>query len=191
MKQSKRILAILLALALGLALMVPAGAAVYGDYPPVITKNWNIPWSNHPGDIVTLEVEARSPNGGELSYAWYSPNNTPITIPLIPPIATGPKLELLLTEEMVEAKSVYITLVIFNTYTDENSDEQSSYLVQSNTFTVSKPTQWWEWILAIPLLPIIIPAIIFGMGWVGPLLIPLGLFGVVSQILGFFGIDIS
>ena len=72
MKQTKRILAILLALALGLALMVPAGAADMDA--PIFTKRMPLAIVARAGKSVALEVQARVPSGvtAELKYQWYA-----------------------------------------------------------------------------------------------------------------------
>jgi len=50
---------------------------------------------------------------------------------------------------------------------------------------------WWEWIIAIPLLPLIIPgALIFGMGFV-PLALPLLSFGALGSVMESFGLDLG
>jgi len=204
MMQTKRILAIVLALALGLAVMVPAFAAepVYGGpYAPIITMQPDVLDRVTVGDTLIVEIEAVLPDGvtGELSYNWQW-GMFPILQYPYEPIATGPKLELTVDRDTV-VHAFYVCVAVLNTYIDENSEEQIAYTTAYfplNTYQIEEHDDemaWWEWLLIIPLAPFIIPfaligALIFGMGWVGPLLIPLGLLGVVSRILEIFGIAV-
>ena len=204
MKQTKRILAIALALALGLAVMVPAVAAAPvqgGPFAPIITMQPDVLDRVTIGDTLIVEIEAVLPDGvtGELSYNWQW-GMVPILQYPYGPIATGPKFELIVDWDTV-VHVQHVCVAVINTYIDENNEEQIAYTTANfrlNTYQVEERGNgiaWWEWLLFIPLAPFIIPfaligAMIFGLGWVGPLLIPLGLLGVVSRILEIFGIAI-
>ena len=74
MKPTKRLLAILLAVLLGLAVLAPMASAA-GDpaYAPIITKQPKEQVTIFTGKDLVLEVEAKLPDGapGTLSYEWY------------------------------------------------------------------------------------------------------------------------
>ena len=74
MKITKRVLAILLALALGLALLAPAAFAEDAK-PPVFTKVMAAGLKElRAGETIVLEAGAKLPNGvdAELKYQWYA-----------------------------------------------------------------------------------------------------------------------
>ncbi|MCL2508320.1 MAG: hypothetical protein FWF05_04005 [Oscillospiraceae bacterium] len=149
MKAMKRVLCVTLTLVLGLGLLVPASAAD-ADPTPIITVAPNFPNAAYAGDTLILGVEAVLPEGieGELSYAWYS---WPYHI--LEPIATGPELELLITNEMLEGYSrptMKITVVVTNTYIDENGKEQTAEArLSSEYFELKLRMAWWEKALAV------------------------------------------
>ncbi len=75
MKQTKRLLAILLALAMTLALALPALAAEEDDLAyPIFTKELPVITVAQTGGSVVLEAEVKLPEGveAELYYQWYA-----------------------------------------------------------------------------------------------------------------------
>ena len=70
MKTTKRVFGILLALALVLALALPAMAEEEVSYDPVIMQQPEETYIRT-GLSFTLRVEAEAPAGGTLSYQWY------------------------------------------------------------------------------------------------------------------------
>ena len=175
MKHAKRILSIALALALGLGLFISAGAATKGGtFAPIITKEPVV--TSDPslpllhmflvGDTISLEIEADLPDGvdGELSYAWYDYAYPDYV--LGEPLAIGQKVELVLTSDMVSASGTgisycYLRVVVSNTYSDENNEEQVAYETRDIWVEVFPQIPWWGWIVAIPLLPAMLT---FGLG---------------------------
>jgi len=175
MKITKRVLAVALALALGLALLMPALAA--DPNAPVITKQWRIYSNVYVGETIAFEIEAKLPSGvdGELSYAWkLGPwgSNTYYAE------GTGPRFEITFTEDMLSEigfLSSYghlsLSVVITNTFEDSNGDEKTASITQSMSMQVNT-VSWWELILALPLNIILLPMGILGLGFVGPLILP-------------------
>jgi len=177
MKTVKRILSILLSLALGLAFALPAGAAEPvkgGPFAPIITKEPAV--TNEPslsilrmfrvGDTIILETEADLPEGadGELSYAWYDYAYPDFVRG--EPLATGQRVELVLTNDMVDTLGsgisfCYLRLVVSNTYVDENSEGQIACETRDIYIEAFPQIPWWGWIIAIPLLPAMLT---FGLG---------------------------
>ena len=79
MKTTKRVLAVLLALALGLGLFAPMAAAEEQRITTLFTKRMSPFTVLKTGDIVTFAPEAKLPEGvdAELQYQWYyGPWNT-------------------------------------------------------------------------------------------------------------------
>lgn len=75
MKTTKRLLAVLLAVLLGLAVLAPmTSAADDSAYAPIITKQPKAEVTVFTGKELVLEVEAKLPDGveGTLSYEWIS-----------------------------------------------------------------------------------------------------------------------
>jgi len=167
MKTTKRILSLLLALALGLALLVPAMAADEDPYAPIITKQFTVPSSIRTSDTLVLEIEAELPQGvtGELSYAWYDLSwGTRQTL-----IGSGPKLEL----DMKYAGIVTIGCRVTNTYMDGNNEEQAAHTWQSEDINLD--FYWWEiavFVLFLPILPIAMFGP-WGMMFLVPFILPL------------------
>ena len=168
MKTTKRILSVLLALALGLALglalVVPAVAvtAKGGPNAPIITKEpvtfKLVLTPKFVGDTITLEIEAKLPDGveGDLSYAWCLLNGEVI--------GTGPKLDYV--AEFEGNNFIYARAI--NTYTDENGEEQIRYTEVDATVTFLPRLEWWEIASLILLSPILLPLapamMTFGLG---------------------------
>ena len=132
----KRILAILLALLLGLGLFVHAAAAII-DYRPIITQQPSSYVVLFSGNRLNLEVKAKLPvSGGKLSYAWYDyswqPGDTKA------PVGTKAKLSIITSHngniaedpDSIHQKINYYA-VITNTYTNSNGELQTAY-VKSN-----------------------------------------------------------
>ena len=96
MKTTKRVLSIALALALGLAVMVPAAASeltteVKKSPPPVVYVLT--------GETLTLEIDTVTKIGDEIcdvEYIWFASGQEQ-------PIATGPKLEVHISKEFFTA----------------------------------------------------------------------------------------
>lgn len=128
MAQTKRVLSILLALSLGMALLVPAFATDEPDpNAPVITKQ---PMTRkiviREGKDIKLEVEARLPDGveGMLSYAWYDYNwqlgDT------TEPVAIGAKTTLRAVPPEDEESHFPYCVVVTNTYRDSGGNEKTA-----------------------------------------------------------------
>ncbi|MCL2495416.1 MAG: hypothetical protein FWE98_07160 [Oscillospiraceae bacterium] len=143
MKTTKRLLATLLALALGLAALAPmafAAAEEGGLYAPYITKQARVEKTYvQLGKNLQLEVEARLPNGieGTLSYAWY------VKVPVGDGfedklIATEAKATVLVTQEMLGNPSTLQTstscyVIVTNIYTDEAGQAKEAYTKSSTS----------------------------------------------------------
>ena len=73
--KTKRILAVLITLTLGLALLAPAALASEAVDPnaPIITRQPSVPAIVRIGRTLTLELQAQLPEGaqGELSVVWH------------------------------------------------------------------------------------------------------------------------
>jgi len=146
MKTTKRILSIALALALGLALLVPAAAS-----PSVITEVKKIPAPLavvFTGDTLQFEIDLKMSSDGidyDLEYVWYDYNWQPGDSAT--PIATGPKLELPITIQMVprgyELKTYSVAV---NRVTDEGTYNVGKYTSQVQMFIsiMNIPSLWWE-----------------------------------------------
>ena len=187
MKKTKRILTVLLTLALGLTLLVPVAAAGTSDpYAPIITKEPKSPMDVYVGDTITLEIGAKVPDGidGELSYVWKYAGEV---------LGTEPKLDLVITEAMGKNTFTYIWVYVTNTYTDENGEMQTNTVSRSPSFHAKQPLQWWEIPLAIISAPLWIPLLpgmlIFGLGG-GIFAIPVALLGGINWLLQLIGIDL-
>ncbi|MCL2106788.1 MAG: hypothetical protein FWH26_07030 [Oscillospiraceae bacterium] len=132
--------------------MLPAAAAPPDPYAPIITKAPSFPAVVYVGDTIRWEVEAALPDGveGEMSYAWYNYGSTRGAYGLI---ATGPKLELDIINEMREGYSrptMRITIVVTNTYTDEFGEEKTaSTTIESEEMSLELRMAWWEKLFAI------------------------------------------
>jgi hypothetical protein len=148
MKTTKRVLSVLLALALGVALVVSAGAIwiLNAPYAPIITLLPQMPDIINVGDKLILEVEAELPEGvdGELSYAWYKHFDPPAHNN---PISTESKLELTVTSNMLTriGSSYYfpLTVVAINTYTNENNEVRFAYACEDWKINVNYEGPWW------------------------------------------------
>ena len=199
MKTTKRVLCILLAFALCVGLCVTAAAwftsPPNSPYAPVITVAPDYPESISVGDTLSVEVEAVLPDGveGELSYAWY--NGDWYRDISTSPIATGSELEIVITKEMVQSGShgsdVYITVVVANTYEDENGETQTAYTAERHFLSLS-PAQWWQTALFVLFLLIAVPISAPLMLLLGPFALVLGpsfLLVPVRWILDLFGLD--
>ena len=74
MRTINRAIVVLLMAALCAALFAPAALAV-DPYAPIITSQTTGPIILKPGQSITLQVEAESPEGLPLSYQWREINN--------------------------------------------------------------------------------------------------------------------
>jgi len=88
-----------------------------------------------------------------------------------------------------------LCVVVANTYTDDEGETQIAYVQQETSVKINETLEWWEWILFAPFLPFaIFGAMVFGMGWVGPLIIVFGpimlVIGAVNWLLNLFGIEL-
>jgi len=138
MKTTKRILAVALALALGLALLAPAALAAVDPNAPVITRQPVGPHSIRINKTFTLSVQANAPDcaPGTLSYQWFNAINDA-------PIATGSSVTLTSAFDdgnNVGNKGVYSLctyyVVVTNTYVDEDGATQSAS-IQSESVSVT------------------------------------------------------
>jgi len=211
MKLTKRILCIALTLALGLAaLALPAAADSPDPYAPIITKAPDFPDAIDEGNTLILEIEAELPDGveGELSYFWYWNIYEWNSYVPGPPRATGPRLELLITDQTYYIKNnryvIEINVLVTNTYTDGSGVEQTARTWLGKEIQVNRvydDIAWWEWLLlplAVIALPIILPLALIFSGpfvWGGLLLwgsVPAMLMiAPVKWILGLFGINLG
>jgi len=119
MKQSKRILAIALALVLGLALFAPGVSAADA---PVITKQPMEKTTIQTGQTLRLEVEAKLPDGatGELSVVWHA-YDWPYGIDT-GPLATGAALAYKIPVAMLggnTSRNYHFYAKITGTYVDQ------------------------------------------------------------------------
>jgi len=192
MKHAKRMLAVLLTLALGLSLGVPAFAAeapVYGGpYAPIITKKPIMhDGTYYIGDTLIFEVEAELPEGvdGELSYAWsYRNMNKSNYIP----VATGSRLELTITKDMTEPLRLYdglfVRVDITNNYIDENGEEQTAYRRHENSYSIhlGRKTQWWQWVILVLLSPVLLP-LVLAFFILGPIIGSFAFLAWIGQII--------
>jgi len=125
MKTTKRLLSLLLALALGLALCVPAFAADEADpYAPIITKQPIEYITVREGKKLVLEITAKLPDGiqGKLSYDWFTEFGSEA-------IASGARASIPITRDMLYGMTgftYYFNVVVTNTYTDDNGEEQTA-----------------------------------------------------------------
>jgi hypothetical protein len=136
MKTTKRVLCILLALALGLCLFAPALAADGDDprYAPRITQqpNENYAFYVKAGNDIKLEVKAALPDGveGTLSYAWYDSAGKLLatTAKAVIPTSNAMLLQMqdswVRMEELIHGLPFYV--VVTNTYYDEDGVEQTA-----------------------------------------------------------------
>ena len=121
MKHSKRILAIALILALGLALFAP-GVGAADPYAPVITKQPIEKTAIRTGETLRLEVEAKLPDGvtGDLSVTWHA-YDWPYGIDT-GPLATGAALEYKIPVSMLmgsTSHNYHFYAKITGTYVDQ------------------------------------------------------------------------
>jgi len=133
MKRTKRILSLLLALALGLALLIPAAAADDIDpYAPIITKQPARSVYRLTDQELKLEIEATLPEGCDsLSIAWYDydwqPGDT------MPPVATGASVLIpidpgdvnIMDNWNILFRTINYYAVVTSTYTDSDGQEQT------------------------------------------------------------------
>ena len=157
MKHTKKLLALLLALALGFTLALPAFAE---DEPnpamPVITVQ-PVGGRVKAGQEFKFSVEAHIPNGDEIGFRWYGSPRNPL----------------------VDAQTASIKLTFPGTYTyyvEAYNINNPEYAVTSQTVTVEVSHGVLDWIgvgVGVPLLPITLPALfIFLVGfWPGILLV--------------------
>jgi len=141
MKTTKRILAIALALVLGLALFAPVASAADDPNAPIITKQptkSNGTFYLQAGKALQLDVEATPPEGsqGTLSYAWYDYNWQQGDT--APPVATGASVTIPTSEDMVlkvfeesgrisSSSAIFIyCVVVTNTWLDDEQVPQST-----------------------------------------------------------------
>jgi len=131
MKHPKRVLSLLLALALGLALCVPAFAVEPADpNAPIITKQPKGLFILAVGQELKLEIKAQLPEGSEgtLSIAWYDYDWQPGDE--TPPIATGEIMSITITEDMLSIADgmpfwfAQFCAVATHTYVDADETEQ-------------------------------------------------------------------
>jgi len=113
MKTTKRILSIALALALGLALLIPAGAAVRIEENKTPLSKVTV----FTGDTLKLEIDVKVFDGATelaVEYVWYDYAYNGVT-EQAPPIATGAKLEIPITPKMtpmgVELKTYRVAVI--------------------------------------------------------------------------------
>ena len=123
MKQSKRILAMALALALGLALFAP-GVLAADPNAPVITRQPMERTTIRTGQTLRLEVEARLPDGvtGDLSVTWHA-YDWPYGIDT-GPLATGAVLEYKIPVAMLmgsTSHNYHFYAKITGTYVDQGA----------------------------------------------------------------------
>jgi hypothetical protein len=92
----KKLLSALVACALTLALLAPAGAAINPDYLPTFTQQPPKSLYVAAGEEFTLEIKAEPPKaGGTMTYQWYSISYPPLEGSVVAiEGATGPKLTL-------------------------------------------------------------------------------------------------
>ena len=147
MKQTKRILCIALALALGLALLAPGVSAAGDPNAPVIVvqpnKGMSSPMLVKADGDISLQIEASLPApGGVLSYAWYDYDWQPGDE--TPPLATGAQVTIHIPKSMLgevrpgisnSAKNITFFVVVTNTYTDDEESVQTAW-VKSEPVTV-------------------------------------------------------
>jgi len=200
MKYIKQILAITLALAMGLALLIPAMAATEVDpNAPVITRQPSGPTMIVANRTIVLEVAAELPTGiqGELSVAWYARATT--REDPAEQIATGARAEIsssslglvfeseIFDDIFMPGGEYEIYAVVTNTYIDmEGQERQAS--VTSNAFTVYVAPS-----------PINILSVYWNMAWsqgilMGLILFPLAMFlglGLALQILPIYLMALS
>jgi len=115
MKTTKRLLALLMALALGLSLALPA-LAEEDPAMPVITKDLPLidmrPVKIGEVFTMTLEIEAEIPNGDPIRYQWY--RGTGVSLLSMPiPGATTPSYTV--SETGNGGRSPYFYCVVYNT----------------------------------------------------------------------------
>ncbi|MDR2686257.1 MAG: hypothetical protein LBB75_00770 [Oscillospiraceae bacterium] len=148
MALTKRVLAIALALVLGLGLLIPAAA----DDPnaPVITMQPKAEKATvQLGKELKLEALAQLPDGakGTLSYAWYAYVTwAPEIDTTLRPIATGAKVSIPVTQEMIGfgdtaalASGGPFYVVVTNTYTDGKGKTQKAYAESEPVFITLFP----------------------------------------------------
>jgi len=199
MKATKRILSLLLALALGLALIAPALCVpAFADndpaYAPIITKQPKNPLIPLAKSTIQLDVSANLPDGvdGILSYAWYNCDWQPgVTAE---PIGADAKLSFY-TDTGSKNKlnsSFTLCVVVTNTYTDENGDAQTasakSELITFTTMFRLRDIYWYvirtpfysvrNFFISLPLLfllivPLAILTLVYPFIYAMTMLIPL------------------
>ena len=101
MKQSKRILAVLLALVMGLALFAPGVSAAVRIEEKKIPPSLGM----FNGETLKLEIDVKVFDGDdelEPEYVWYDYSYDPEEGELAAPIATGAKLDIPITIQMVQ-----------------------------------------------------------------------------------------
>jgi len=144
---TKRVLSIALALALGLAVLVPEVWAAGEPNAPIITMQPKAEKTTvQVGKELKLEAQANLPDGikGTLSYAWYA--YVDWTDPGTKPIATGAKVSIPVTQDMIGfgdpailaiAGNFYV--VVTNTYKDSQGKTQKAYTKSDDVFIALFP----------------------------------------------------
>ena len=132
MALTKRFLSLALALALGLALIIPTFAADEADpYAPIITKQPSGPLAMQTGNSLNLEVAATLAEGssGTLSYAWYDYDWQPGDE--AEPVAIGANvtIPIALGDTSFGINFFTYTAVVTNTYEDEGGELQTLSVV--------------------------------------------------------------
>jgi len=147
MKTTKRVLSILLAILLGLALLAPMASAA-GDpaYAPIITKQPKASVTVLTTKDLVLEVEAKLPDGvqGTLSYEWYRDGRK----------VDGNGAKLVYRSGGIASHDSRFWAVITNTYIDDEGQEQTASLT-SDTCTVSFKSSLGVMLLALFLGPLV------------------------------------
>jgi len=176
---AKRILSIALALALGLALLIPAMAVEPADpYAPIITRQ--------PGEFLSFDmftsgsklnlmVDAQLPADvtGTLSYVWYEMSSDE-------PVATGQAVTI--TADYIDDGGIFKVFafceyyaIVTNTYIDEDDAEQTAS-VQSDAVSIT----------ILNRLGAGLASIWFGNFFVSLLIFPLSMFNTVGFIFDYF-----
>jgi hypothetical protein len=158
MALTKRLLAIALALLLGLGLLAPMASAAGDPNAPIITKQPKKDVYVRAGQDITLEIAAKLPDGvnGTLQYIWSTDmidsagekvqfDNSKAKI-VIPTSKDGPKGYWRTETNCMKKFTFWVTVV--NTYTDADGNTQEAsvrsdmvpvmvYLGVADTFKVS------------------------------------------------------
>jgi len=158
---------------------------------PIFKRVIQTPSTVYIGDTITWEVRAELPAGvdGELSYAWYDYYLHSVVSDR-DPISTERKFEMRATEDMKLGSANDFSVVITNTYTDENSEVKTASIVVNTSVVVFRHLRWWEYILYVPLIPLVFPLMLPSMGFVAPFIMLLLPVQAVTWIADLLGIDL-